>query len=82
MLNIKYNVIVFDILSFNKFIQNFNEIYKLIINYNIIYIIQLIVWIIQTFDLSASLLLNMNMNDSSFTKVKWCKCVVVKFTLR
>lgn len=43
MLNIKYNVIVFDILSFNKFIQNFNEIYKLIINYNIIYIIQLIV---------------------------------------
>jgi hypothetical protein len=82
MLSIKYNVIIFDILSFNKFIHNCNEIYKLIINYNILFKTELIVWIIQRFDLSASLLFNVNMNDLSFTKVKWCKGVVVMFTLR
>ncbi len=43
MLSIKYNVIIFDILSFNKFIHNCNEIYKLIINYNILFKTELIV---------------------------------------
>lgn len=50
MVSIKYNVIIYNIHTFSNLIHN--GIYELNSNYNILFQIKIIIWIIQKIDLN------------------------------
>jgi hypothetical protein len=63
---IRKDMYIFKIHTFNNFIHNCSVTYKVFTNYKLLFRIKLNIWIIQKFDLSE--ILSLDMNDSSFTQ--------------